>query len=109
MSLQVCPNCKKEFSWWKVYKRLNERNIYTSNLLECPKCHSRLWTRKKKTNLTSNVSGSLLFMMLPILLIILVAINYFNFFYAILIVVAYHFIIFSYYISIYNYEIVKKK
>ena len=109
MSLQICPNCKKHIQWWKIYKKLNEKRIYSHHIIDCQKCGYKLWTKKKNKDLWATIYTTLLWMLLPIILITFVATNKLNFLIAILIVIVYHFAIMTYYISNSKYKYVRKK
>ena len=104
MSLQKCPNCKKHFSYWKVYKHINLKKPK----MTCKKCHSKLKLKWKTKTFSQRLLSGFAWMGLPLFLVILVAMGHLNAFVAMGLVVLFHFAGIHYIIKKYKFHVVKK-
>lgn len=104
MSLQICPYCKKENSYWRVYKNINLKHYSKEMSIKCEFCHEKMRLKIKEKNSCEKVKSWFFWMFLPLILILLVAIHKLNFIIAILAVIIYHFIAMYYLIKNLHYK-----
>ena len=107
MSLQICPNCKHENSYWRVYKKINFKHFKNGMGIKCENCNKKMILQNKKRGFFSGLICMILWMSPAFFLIYLVASNKLNFLLAIILITLFHFIIFYFIIKNYNYEKVK--
>jgi len=92
MSLQICPNCKKQNSYWKIYKELNKKHLKNWMQIECDFCKSKMVLNYWKKSIINKIIYWIFWLILPILIIFLTINWTINYISAIIIVTIFHFI-----------------
>lgn len=88
MSLQKCPKCKKKIPWGTVYEAINRKEKH----VKCPFCNKKEKFKKEKKSFIKALIQKFLWLSVPLLMIILVAMQKLSFIIAIDIVIIFHFI-----------------
>lgn len=105
MSLQICPKCWKENWFWKIYYTINfSRFKKLGIVIKCDFCKNKEKIWHKKWCSWKNIFYWFLWMLPAIVLIYLVATSCINYFYAILLITAFHFISMYFIIKLWKYE-----
>ncbi|MDD2566296.1 MAG: hypothetical protein PHZ26_05880 [Candidatus Gracilibacteria bacterium] len=108
MSLQICPECKKVNPYWNIYKAINFRGFKKGMSMECTFCKENMIVDYDLKDKRKLYIAGISWMALPILNIILAYFEVISYFFAILIVIAFHFSAMYYIIKGMNYLLEKK-
>ena len=92
MSLQICPNCSKENSYFKIYKEINRCHLKKWMSIKCDFCWKDMVLDMKERNIFSRILSWFLWMLPAFILIFLVWSWKMNFLVAIVLITIFHFL-----------------
>lgn len=104
MSLQICPNCKKENSYWRIYKEINVKHLSKWMSINCKFCNYEMKIDIKERSLLRNIFNWLLWITPSIIITFLAFVWKISFWLAILLVIIFHFVSMYFIIKNMNYK-----
>jgi hypothetical protein len=104
MSLQNCPVCKKQNSYWRIYKEINLKHFSKWMSVKCDYCKEKMKIKIKDKSPIEMMKSWFLWMAFPILLILFVAFEIMDYKVAIFHVIVYHFLAMYIIIKTFDYK-----